>query len=84
MSFLEKIPLSDFLFLSRKYYEKQKEIILRNRRKRNKEMVKIKNRKICMRNVKQMQGDKGENIEIKFVINKINCRKHYKFCKYKN
>ena len=47
-------------------------------------MVKIKNRKICMRNVKQMQGDKGENIEIKFVINKINCRKHYKFCKYKN
>ena len=48
-------------------------------------MVKIKNWKICMRNVKHMKGDKGgENIEIKLVINKINCRKNYKYCKYEN
>ena len=48
-------------------------------------MVKIKNRKICMRKVKHIQGDKGgKNIEIKLVIKKINCRKHYKYCKYEN
>ena len=58
---------------------------MRNRRKRNKEMVKIKNRKICMRKVKHIQGDKGgKNIDIKLVINKINCRRHYKYCKYEN
>ena len=51
------------------------EIIMRNRRKLSWEVVKIKNRKICMRNVKHIQGDKGgRNIEIKLVINKINCR----------
>ena len=37
-----------------------------------------------MRNVKHVQGDKGGNIETKFVINKISCRKHNKYCKYEN
>ena len=57
---------------------------MRNKRKRNKEIVEIKNWKICMRNVKHVQGDKGGNIETKFVMNKISCRKHNKYCKYEN